>query len=182
MERRRIGVLLSATLVLGVLIGATIAYTLLAESATMTYNVKATTPLEWDKLGAPNPPLYRGVWYNTTVIDFNLTNNDVGMDYKIKNFMVFNHTSENVFSSDVKAAYKYHKDGGGWSGWINMEFTNGYDTKYFAMGEFGTGITLAPYGDTGCWVEFLIRFWIDDNAPTGVWKITLYAYDFYDYP
>jgi hypothetical protein len=185
MERKRLVTLMCAMVVMGVLVGAAIAQTLLSAQANMTYNVKSTRPLEWEKIGAPDSPLYRGVWYNTTVIHFNLTNTDDNQGYTLKNFLEFRAT-ESVILSDVKAAFVYHKQGSGWTTtYQNIEFATVWDSSIsmnFAKGLFGDGLVINKAGTSGSWIEFKIRFWLADDAPTGAWTVSLISTDYFDYP
>jgi hypothetical protein len=185
MERKRLVTLMFAMIVMGVLVGAAIAQTLLAATANMNYNVKSSKPLEWEKLGAPDTPLYRGVWYNTTVIDFNLTNTDNNQGYTLKNVLEFRATVS-VVKANVKAAFDYRKQGSGWTGvYHDIEFATVWDSDIsmnIAQGYFGNGLVINKAGTTGSWIEFKIRFWIADDAPTGAWIVSLVATDYFDYP
>jgi hypothetical protein len=62
-----------------------------------------------------------------------------------------------------------------------VAFTTRYDPEAYAYGLFGDGLTLDIAGTLGSWIEFEIKFWISDGSPTGLWEITLFAYDYYDY-
>ncbi len=186
MKRKHLISTLAAVLVTGILIGAAIAYTMLASSIPMAFDVKSSTPLEWDELGRPESPLYKQVWYNTTgnMIDFNLTNLDSHQAYTIINYIRFNQYNPlaDVKGFHLKGAFRYNKSDTSWfSSWEDITFTSGYDgANYFAEGPFGNGLVVEKDDDPGCWIEFQIRFWIRNDAPTGWWKITLETADYYD--
>ena len=171
-------------LVIGVLIGAAIAYTLLASSIPMWFNVQSSTALKWEELDRPDTYINRGTWYNTTPIHYNLSNTDPSQEHMFVNYIRFNQSGSNIDMNDIKGAFKYHKDGAGWSSWQDMTFsTEWYGPNSCAEGEFGKGLEVEKFDDTGCWIEFKIRFWIDDYAPTGWWHVTLITANYHDiYP
>ncbi|MCK4783677.1 MAG: hypothetical protein KAV87_08010 [Desulfobacteraceae bacterium] len=184
MKRKHLITTLAAVLVIGVLIGAAIAYTLLASSITMNFDVKNETPLMWEEKCSPEETLYKNTWYNTTtnMIHFNLSSRAESQAYKIVNYIRFSvyNPGADVEDGDVKAAFSYRKASGFWKSYEDMTFgilSGSYD---FAEGEFGKGLEVEGQDDDDWYIEFRIRFWISGDAPTGWWSITLITADYYD--
>lgn len=198
MKRKRLTILLATTLVIGVMLGAVVATLILSNSQTFDLTVTDAYEMEWNPPDSldwdeckPDDDIILNQWYNVTVIQANLTNNNEDFGYVVKINISFYCDGKEVKAGRVKAAALYKIEGqsnwktplgapvGGTPTWTGSgpnlvmitDLYSGPDKFQYAEIE---DISLEANAGAGRnWVQFMIRFWLSLDAPLGNWHIEL---------
>jgi hypothetical protein len=161
-KNRHSRVVLAGMLVLGILLGAAIAQTLLAESEDFTISVTNESPMDIDLISIPEGTIYKNIWYDSKPINFAIYNYDENQDHYW--FLRLTISGPVFADGDVVAQYRYRAsdDAGIWGSWETLSL--GLDGNNL-VGDFANNFYLDVYLGTPWWMEFEIKFIIDPSAP-----------------
>ncbi len=162
MKNRSPRVALAGVLVVGILIGAGIAATLIAQSQEFTMSVTNDSPMEIDLVSYPEGAVYKNIWYDSKPINFAIYNWDEDQDHYW--FLKLTISGPTFADGDVVAQYRHRAsdEGGVWNSWETLSL--GLDGSNLA-GVFANNYYLDVYLGTPWWMEFEIKFFIDPAAP-----------------